>query len=515
MSTDDQADNGISLDYQEEQCRKAAENDGYTEILIVKDEGKTGKNLKRRGIQEVIELAKEKEISIVYVTNSDRLARNIGCHTFLRHEFSSNNVELKYLNGQSSGDDAGSVMADNMFATVAQYHSDITREKSMQATDAKARAGYFPTHAPVGYLNCENPDKSCEKVAKRIIVPNPVSGPLITEAFKLYATGQYSTYELNELMHKKGLVSNVGKKLAESVFNSLLKNRLYLGEVHWQGIHVKNGKHASLIDEATFDRVQSVSTNHTGNRCRRRKYFWLLNGYIFCPIHNRRYAAEFHLNKSKAYYHCPNRNGCTSRYAEQSDLERQVAEKFKNLQFAPGFVDSVIEKVKAIFEERRNDYYHKHRSLLNRRNACEAKLRSIESRLIDETLSRDDYKRLRDEIKSAIDDVNSQINKLAITKEVNVDIVSEILAFTKDIYNVYMRSPVALQKKFIGFFFERFEIKDAVIIKTCYSHIFEELIRLNAMAYNTHDSQKTIENNADSRIIIDPKMGAYSVTLRI
>jgi len=138
VSTDDQADNGLSLDYQEEQCKKAAIRDGYTDINIIRDEGKSGTSLQRKGIQEVIELAKNKEISMVYVTHSDRLARNILDHAFLRHTFRSNGVELKYLNGQSSGNDAVSTMADNMFASVNQYHSDNTREKSQEATDKKA-----------------------------------------------------------------------------------------------------------------------------------------------------------------------------------------------------------------------------------------------------------------------------------------------------------------------------------------------------------------------------------------
>jgi len=513
VSSDDQIQ-GISLDYQEEQCRAAAKQDGYAEVLIIKDEGKTGKNLKRKGIQEVIELAKKREISIVYVTNSDRLARNIGCHTFLRHTFSSNGVELKYLNGQSSGEDAGSIMADNMFATVAQYHSDITREKSQQATDKKARAGYFPTHAPIGYLNIENPDKLCEKVAKRIIVPNPKTGQLVTESFKLYATGQYNTYQLNDVMHKKGLVSNVGKKLAESVFVNLLKNRLYLGEIHWQGIFVKEGKHEPLIDEDTFNRVQSITVKHVGGRCRRRKYFWLLNGYVFCPIHNRRYTAEFHLNKSKAYYHCPHREGC-GKYVERSDLEKQVSDKFKSLQFESSFIDSVISRVKEIFQARKNEYHAAHRGLLNRKNACEAKLGVVEDRLIDQTLSKDDYTRIKDEIRAAVAIVDGQISSLEKTKEINIDVACEILNFTKDIYNVYMRADEQLQKKFIGFFFERFEVQNGLIIKYCYTPLFEELVRLKAVVYKTQESQKPIDNNVDSSIIITPKLGAYPVMLRV
>lgn len=434
------------------------------------------------------------------------MARNIGSHTFLRHEFSSNGVELKYLNGQSSGDDAGSIMADNMFATISQYHSDITREKTMQATEAKARAGYFPTCAPIGYLNCPNPNKSCEKVAGKIIVPNPKTGPLVTEAFKLYATGQYNVYELNDVMYEKGLVTNRGKKIVPSVFYNLLKNRLYLGEIHWLDVHVKKGKHDPLIDEHTFDQVQFRLSENNGNRCRRRKYFWLLNGYVFCPIHNRRYTAEWHFKKSIAYYHCPIGKGC-SKYIEKSVLERQVADKFKNLQFAPGFVNSVIEKVKTIFETRRNEYYAKHRGLLNRKNACEAKLKVAEDRLLDETLTKSDYDRIRDEMKATVAGIDSQMSKLDKTKEVNVDVVSEIFNFTKDIYNVYMRSTEQLQKKFIGFFFDRFEVKDEVIIKYCYTPLFEELMRLKVVTYKTHDSRKPFENKVESDFILTSKLG--------
>lgn len=508
VSTDEQADNGLSLDYQEEQCRNAAQRDGYTEILIIRDEGKSGKNLSRKGIQEVIDLAKKKEISIIYVTNSDRLARNMFSHGFLRHTFRSNNVELKYLNGQSSGNDAASILSDNMFASFNQYHSDGTREKTMQATEKKALAGYFPTHAPIGYLNCANPDKLCEKVAGRIIVPNPKTGPLVTEAFKAYATGQYNVYELNDLLYEKGLVTKVGKKVVPSVFYNLLKNRLYLGELHWQNVHLRNGKHEPLIDEDTFNQVQFRLSEHNGNRCRRRKHFWLLNGWIFCPVHNRRYTAEWHFEKSIAYYHCPIGKGC-SRFIEKSNLEKQVADKFKNLQFSPEFVSTIIEKVKLIFDTRRNEYYSKHRGLLNRKNSCEAKLKVAEDRLLDETLTKSDYDRIRDETKVAITAVDNQISKLGKEKEVNVDVVSEILSFTKDIYNVYMRAPETLQNKFIGFFFDRFEVQNELIIKYCYSPLFEALIQEKAVFYKTPEIKKTIDNNVNSQLIINPTLGAY------
>lgn len=509
VSTDEQADNGLSLDYQEAQCTKAAQSDGYTEIIIKRDEGKSGTSIhKRPGMREIITLAENMEISAVYVTHSDRLARNVTDHAVIRSLFREKNIALKYLNGQSSGHDAVSVVADNMFAAFNQYHSDNTREKTLQATEAKARAGYFPTHAPVGYINSVNPNKDCEKVAKKIIVPNPKTSHLVTEAFALMATGRYSGYELNDLMYGKGLTANSGKKLAPSIFYNMLRNRIYLGEIHWQNIHTKDGKHTSLIDEDTFNRVQGALSEKLNNRCRRRKYFWLLNGFIFCPTHKRRFTAEWHLKKEKAYYHCPNKNGC-GKYVEKSDLENQVAEKFKNLEFAPEFVSSILDRVRTILQEKRTSFSSKQRSLLNKKNAWEAKQRTATDRLLDQTLSKEAYSQVNSEATTAIADLERRIAQLKKDEDIDVERASEVLGLTKDLYVTYIGAPEALQRMFIGFFFEGFDVESGIIIKERYHPLFEELMRINAIYYQNQTIEESLENNADSKVILKPELGDY------
>lgn len=509
VSTDDQADNGLSLDYQEKQCKKSAKEDGYEKVTIIRDEGKSGTSItKRPGMREIIQMTENSEISAVYVTHSDRLARSVVDHSLIRNIFRKNGVTLKYLNGQSSGDDASSIVADNMFAAFNQYHSDNTREKTKQATDSKARAGYFPTHAPTGYINVANPDKNCEKVAKRIIVPNPKTSPLVTEAFNSYATGRYNAYELNDLLYEKGLTTNANKKLTHSMFYVMLKNRLYLGEIHWQSIHIKEGKHEPLIDEATFNQVQKVMLEKSGSRCRRRKYFWLLNGYVFCPVHNRRFTAEWHLPKGKAYYHCPNKSGC-GKYIEKSELENQVAEKFKDLQFDPTFVESIIEKVRATFQGRRKDYDSKQRTLINQKNAWGAKRKVAEDRLLDLTISKEAYTRIVDEIDSAISSLDDKLGQLKKDKDIDIERADEVLGFTQDLYGTYMSAPEALQKLFIDFFFDGFDVVDGVIIKTRYRPLFEELMRLKVITYKTPKLQKPVDNEGKSSVIINPQLGGY------
>ena len=509
VSTDDQADNGLSLDYQEAQCKKAALNDGYKDVLIIRDEGRSGTSIdKRPGMREVMRLAENKEISAIYVTHSDRMARNVVDHSVIRSIFRTNGVKLNYLNGQSSGDDASSIVADNMFASFNQYHSDNTREKTKQATDAKAKAGYFPTHAPVGYINASNPDRTCEKVAKKIIVPDPKTGPLVTEAFKLYASGRYNGYELNDLMYEKGLVTGSGKKLSPSMLYAMLKNRLYLGEIHWQNIHVIDGKHTPLIDEATFKEAQRITFEKAGNRCRRRKYVWLLNGFVFCPIHNRRLGGMWNLPKGKAYYHCSNRTGC-GKYVPKTDLEDQVAEKLKGLEFEPGFISSIIENVRKALSGRRKEYFNANRDLNNQKNACEAKLRVAEESLLDQTLPKDRYNRIATDLNSMLGKLNEKLGALKKAKDVDLDRAEEVMSFTKNIYANYMSLEEGLQKRILDFFFDGFEVVDGVIIKERYRPLFQELVREN-LAYIENPKRKTafVSKGGDA-VNVDDELGAY------
>lgn len=222
----------------------------------------------------------------------------------------------------------------------------VTSEKVKATLYAKAEAGYFPSTPPPGYKNMDNPNKTVDRLCRKIVVLND-DAPLIKEMFTLYSTGNFSVYDLQDIMYEKGLRSRRGGKLSRSRMYDLLRNRFYLGEVRWGKIVNKNGKHKTIIDESLFNKVQTIMDTKNKHACRRRKYSWLLNGFLYCYKHNKRYTAEWHLNKKIAYYHCTNKSGC-GKYSEQIQMEEKVAEKFKNIEFDPEFVNMVIEKTRDI-----------------------------------------------------------------------------------------------------------------------------------------------------------------------
>jgi len=81
----------------------------------------------------------------------------------------------------------------------------------------------------------------------------------------------------------------------------------------------KQPKRAKLVN-----RSRCLTYNHKG-------------GFVFCAKCGQRYTAEHHNKKNRSYYHC-NRSGdrikCTDKYVEVWDLEKQVADKFKEIQFS-------------------------------------------------------------------------------------------------------------------------------------------------------------------------------------
>lgn len=107
------------------------------------------------------------------------------------------------------------------------------------------RGGYSGAYAPVGYRRSR---------AGRLR-PDPGTGPLMTEVFRLRAEG-WSRLKLCRWLEERGVPTAKGNAgWADSTLANVLRNRVYLGEVAWSG-HVREGAHAPLTDPVTWDAAQ-------------------------------------------------------------------------------------------------------------------------------------------------------------------------------------------------------------------------------------------------------------------
>ena len=77
VSTQLQVNDGVSLDVQERQLQQAAELAGFTDIELVREEGRSGKSISGRpALTDALKRLDKGEAKVLFVTRIDRLARS-------------------------------------------------------------------------------------------------------------------------------------------------------------------------------------------------------------------------------------------------------------------------------------------------------------------------------------------------------------------------------------------------------------------------------------------------------
>src|SRR3989344_3105358 len=313
-------------------------------------------------------------IDAVIVLKIDRFARNVSDFGKMITDFKQKSIKLISVN---EGDlTEGTSLIPNIFASVAQWESEVNSQRTRDAMMQKFREGWQPTPPPIGYrsIGGERERKTCE--------PDPYTAPIIKEMFELYATGNYSILEITDWLRDKNIVSKSGTPLGHSVVCNILNNPFYYGLIRWHG-QSKIGNHKPIIKKELYETCQYVLLKHRDFLLRRRVHDFLLRGFVICGECGQRYTAEWHKNERKfkhrggkiGYYHCKklNRNGCPAPYVEISNLEAQAEEEFKNMQFSEEFIEAVVRKTRERLDNSRKTADSLKQGILNQKTALETK----------------------------------------------------------------------------------------------------------------------------------------------
>jgi site-specific DNA recombinase len=160
VSTDEQAKEGQSIDAQIKLCSVFIEQNGYTLAPdgIYKDEGKSGSNTNRPGLQALLQrVLDDKTIQAVFVLDTDRLARNTLDHLSIKTIFKKHEVKLVSISQPMIDDSPEGNFIDVVLAGANALQSQITGRKTSKVMEQKIKAGWWAGVAPIGYVNSINP----------------------------------------------------------------------------------------------------------------------------------------------------------------------------------------------------------------------------------------------------------------------------------------------------------------------------------------------------------------------
>jgi len=474
VSTEEQAEKGYSLDAQEKLCRSFAENNGYGVLNVFRDEGKSGSTLNRAALKDLLSKCQEdKSVSAVIVQETDRLARNTQDHLTIKALLQKAGVKLISVAQPMLDDSPEGKMIDTILASVNQFQSDINSRKTKKGLQERFDSGWWPAWPPLGYIS-----KTVNN--KKIVVPDPERWHLVRKGLKMYLSGNYSALEIADILYEKGLRSRTGKKLCNSIMNDTLKKPFYAGIMKWGG-QEKMGKHKPMITLEEYNQILTIMDAHIHHACRRRKHNFLLRGFVFCGVCGQRYTAEKHrIGKNPDYYHCSAsavKHSNKGQNIEVKELEKQIEEQFKNIQFSKEFINLVIRKVKKFYEERKAENNNQKRGLLNKKMEIERKRGIAEEKLIAGTLTDEDFVRIRNRFREEVNSIQHQIEELETKRDIDIDTIREALMLSRNIYQAYKKAPYEIKRLCLAFFWDGFWVKDKRIIEAKPTQLFKLLLQ--------------------------------------
>jgi len=495
VSTSDQVDSGASLEVQETKIlEKVSELKGQL-VEIYHDDGKTGTNMNRPGLNAMLARCSKGDIRYLIIYDSSRLSRETKDYLTIRALLSKYDVEIVALTGISSfGDDPYSKFFDEVLAAVNALHPRISGYKAKQTCTEKFKAGFYPSWAPIGYKQIENPNPK-GSYDKRITIVNKEIAPFITQAFKLYASGDHSIYTIRQYLHINGVKGKLGKNLHYSAVYQILTCSFYYGLMKWAGME-KMGKHTPLIDKGTFDIVQVILRRKGDFGIRKRKYTFLLSGLAFCQDCGRRYVAEYHYNKKYVagngklgMYHCgglgKKGTGCKAPYVKLEVLEEQVDQELAKLEFKDEFIEAVKRNITTVYQDSVDRIKQAKKAVYNRRDALDAKRQRVNDAFMNGDITAEDRKSMNSSLEREALGIQKQLFDVEKVQTIDIDVISEILDLTKDIARVYREADISSKRAYLHFFFKRLLIKDKKIAKIEYQPVIEVLKQANTVILST------------------------------
>lgn len=150
VSTQMQADEGISLENQEKKIEAWGVLHDKVLVKTYADRGISGRSMKKRpGLNEVLEIIKEGQTLVVY--SFSRLSRSV--HDFLEITavLDKKNCQLVIMKEGLDTSTAHGRFVGTMFAALAQLESDITSERVKDAMQYKISKKEFVGRPPYGW----------------------------------------------------------------------------------------------------------------------------------------------------------------------------------------------------------------------------------------------------------------------------------------------------------------------------------------------------------------------------
>jgi site-specific DNA recombinase len=334
---------GISIPAQREAGKRKADSLEADIVDEFIEPGRTATSIdKRPAFQEMVNWVKtQKDIDYVIVYHFNRVFRDSVDAGLTKRDLKKVGTRI-VSTVLDMGESPESAMVESIIHAVDQYQSQASGADIRYKMGQKVKNGGTVGQAKLGYRNVRDYVDGREI---RTIDVDPERGPLVTEAFELFATGQYTATQVLKRLTAAGLTSRPTKRrpaqpIQPSTLYDLLADRYYLGYVTYDGEEYP-GRHEPLVTAESFERVQRVLALHGGGGTRQRRHHHWLKGLLWCARCGRRVIITPAKGNGGLYFYflCRGRQDrrCDQPYLKVYEVEAAVEHHYATVRLTDDF----------------------------------------------------------------------------------------------------------------------------------------------------------------------------------
>jgi DNA invertase Pin-like site-specific DNA recombinase len=423
VSTARQGEQGVSLQEQKAEIERYSKLRGL-EIVQWFEERETAAKLGRRVFADMMKRLRRGEAAGVIIHKIDRSARNLRDWADVG-DLTDNGIEVHFtresLDLQSS---SGRLAADVQAVVAANYVRNL-REETIKGFYGRLKQGVLPMPSPLGYLDA-GPGKP-----KTV---DPVRGPLIQEAFRLYSSGRFSQRSLCREMARLSLRTKRNGLVSKNTLAGILSNTFYFGLIC---IRKNNqsfiGAHEPLISRALFEQVQDVLAGRSPRTPGTRKEFQF-SRLVRCKSCGRSLIGES--QKQHVYYRCHTRE-CPSTSFREEVIDSTLRSMIMKLKLHPDELPTLDQYV----QEKRAEAHRNRESIAVtldfKLSAAKERMNRLTDIYIDSQIDPDTFNERKKALLSERLEIENQLRELSRDPASTLARMEEIVELVKSVYLQY------------------------------------------------------------------------------
>ena len=507
VSTEEQSENGYSIDEQERLLEEWCKKMGYVIYKCYSDRGISGKNIKDRpALKELLSDAKAGKFDMVISWKINRVSRKLEDVLKIVNLLEKNNITFKSYSEPFETDTPAGRMQFQMMALIGEFERGTIAQNVKMGMIAKAKSGNWCGGRVLGYDLVPNNSPEEEKKGKNKLEINEKEAEIVRFIFNEYSKGKGYKAITNK-MNKLGYKTKKGNNFSVGSIRDILTNPVYIGEIrynvrqNWSEKRRRNinpnpirvkGKHEAIIDRELWDKVQLILESKKGKPSRIYDGEYPLTGILRCPkcgagmvISRTTNTLADGTKKRIAYYCCGNWKNkgtsvCNSNTIRVDKANEYVFKKIEELVSNEAMIKAVVKNI----NKERKDKVKPAKRLLSdidkELEKLDKRKRKIFEAYEDDILTKEEFQTRKNELNEKIRILEEEKKPLlnTISEEVSEEIPYE---FIKDIlmnFSKILNSSVSReqQKKLLHMIISEITMNESREIDSIKLNINEKLV---------------------------------------